>query len=129
MKKKSFSIPLYRIDVTLIQLTKEDSYDSVSAVLKREGIDAEYISEAADNQKNGYVDGGYTYYNFRVGKVVILFYPTTAKKQQINIYSHEKRHLEDRVLENASVDDKEASAYLSGYLGEVFYDFYEMRQK
>ena len=45
------------------------------------------------------------------------------ERTRANVYSHEKRHIEDRVLQYASVDDIESAGLLAGFLGEKFYDF------
>lgn len=36
-------------------------------------------------------------------------------------YNHEKRHIEDRVLEYCGITDIEASAYLAGYISKFMY--------
>lgn len=42
------------------------------------------------------------------------------------IYSHEKRHIEDRVLDFFSVNNIESAGLLAGFLGEKFYEFWKI---
>ena len=53
----------------------------------------------------------------------------SSEKNRDNCYSHEKRHIEDRVLEWYSVNDIESAGLLAGFLGEKFADFEKMQKK
>lgn len=37
------------------------------------------------------------------------------------VVNHEKRHIEDRILQHCGIDDIEAAAYLAGYLSKFIY--------
>lgn len=124
MKQMKFSVPLYEFDVTLIQI--EDNKEDLSAVVRKmRGVkctDAQ-IDEVLDEMKKDGQNGGSTYRNFDLKKFLVIFYVMGSVWNRENVYEHEKRHIEDRILEWASVDDKEAAAFLAGYLGEQFYKF------
>lgn len=49
--------------------------------------------------------------------VVILI---NVNLEDVIQWCHEKRHVEDRILSNCNINDKEASAYLAGYLADKF---------
>lgn len=45
------------------------------------------------------------------------------ESQREEVYAHEKRHIEDRIMKWASVDDIESAGLLAGFLGTKFYEF------
>lgn len=129
MKRYSFNVPLYDYDVTLVQVDSKDDKSRIEAFLRTQKIDKEYINESCNNIEDNYSDGGHTFYNKGLKSIVVVFYVFTNVESLENVYSHEKRHIEDRILSHCSVDDMEASAYLSGYLGVQFYKFKQMKAK
>lgn len=84
----------------------------------------EFIDEVTDDIERGYVNGGETYRNFDMRRILVIFYPMSNKKMQAKVYSHEKRHIEDRVLEFCGINNIESAGYLAGFLGEKFYEFW-----
>jgi len=122
MKTIKFSIPLYHVDVRIVQLEGKKDKKSLAELFKKCGIQDD---EAIENIDKQYADGGYTYRNFGRSDIVIVLYPFTNKESKTSVYFHEKRHVEDRVLEHCSVNDIEASAYLAGFLAVKFMELYE----
>ena len=116
MKVKKIKIPIYDYDVKMIEVEKGDK---PSKVTKECGsltkADRKLISS---NIKNEYIDGGVLYYNLSRRKFVIIVYMVTSKKNRIEIIGHEKRHVEDRLLNHCAVTDLEAAGYLSGWLAK-----------
>lgn len=123
MNKLTFKIPLYEQTVTLVQIEGKEDVDAVLQLLKEIKVDQENINDTIDNIKRGCFNGGDTFRNFEIRRMLVVFYPMTTPRVKENLYSHEKRHIEDRVLEWAHVDDIEAAAFLAGFLGEKFYEF------
>lgn len=128
MIKYSFNIPLYYVKVTLVQVEGVEDAAPVEAILKAVKTDKEWIEYTVGGIKRNCRNGGDTYRNLDLKRVVVIFYRTTSERERSNVYSHEKRHIEDRVLEWYSVNDIEAAGLLAGFLGEKFYEF-EKRQK
>ena len=127
MKKMEFQLPYYKVDITLLQIESEKDADEVSVLFNSMNIkDAEYT---IDGIKQGAVNGGDTYRDLNHRRIVVLFYPMEDNVRRAEIYSHEKRHIEDRVLEFFDVNDIESSALLAGFLGEKFYEFWKLVNK
>ena len=55
--------------------------------------------------------------------MLVVFYPMSSEDVQAEVYYHEKRHVEDRIMEWASVNDIESAGLLAGFLGTKFYLF------
>jgi len=124
MKKMEFQLPLYKVDITLLQIESEKDADEVSTLLK--SIDAEDLEYTLDGIRRGAVNGGDTYRDLNNRRMVVLFYLMEDNTQRAEIYSHEKRHIEDRVLKFFDVDDIESAGLLAGFLGGKFYEFWKM---
>lgn len=129
MIRLNFKIPLYYVDVSLIQVESNKDADSVESILKSIKADKEYLEDTVNCIKRGCCNGGDTYRNLDLKKMVVIFYKMTHKRERNNCYSHEKRHIEDRILEWYSVNDIESAGLLAGYLGEKFDYFKEIQEK
>lgn len=119
-----FNIPIYDFKVTLIQVedNKKDEKDVLKLMQRIKPTNAQ-INEVLDTMKNDQGNGGFTYRNFDLKQFLVIFFVMGSVWNRENIYEHEKRHIEDRILEWASVNDNEAAAFLAGYIGEHFYRF------
>lgn len=123
MKIFRFKIPLYKIHVTLVQSEDKSEADEVRKILARNHIDKEYIEDIVDGVRRGGCNGGDTFRDFRYKRIFVFFYPYENEVIRAEVYSHEKRHIEDRVLEYFGVKDIESAGLLAGFLGEQFYKF------
>lgn len=124
MKIVKQKIPLYEFNICLVQLEKGDKKEQIQKVcspLKMRGDDIDTIFTQLCN---GCKNGGDTYRNFDLHSIIVLFFPFSSDKIKRMVFSHEKRHVEDRVMEWASVDDVESAGLLAGYLVEPFYKLY-----
>ena len=124
-----FNIPLYDFDVCLVQLERSDNEKEITKVFKWLKIDDDDIKNVINALKRGAHNGGDTWRNFELHKILVSFYPTKSRKQRATLYSHEKRHIEDRGLEWASVDDIESAGMLAGFIGDKFDIFTNMVRK
>lgn len=124
MKKMEFQLPYYKVDVMLLQIESEKDENDVAELLK--SIDAEDPGYTLKGIRLGAVNGGDTYSDLNNKLIVVLFYPMEDNAHRAEIYSHEKRHIEDRVLKFFGVNDIESAGLLAGFLGEKFYKFWNM---
>ena len=122
MKKYEFQLPYYKVDVTLLQVDGKEDESRVAEILK--SMDAKDPEYALDIIRRGAVNGGDTYRDLNNKRMLVLFYPMEDNTHRAEIYSHEKRHIEDRVLEFYGVNDIESAGLLAGFLGEKFYEFW-----
>lgn len=128
MTKIQFKIPFYNTIVILVQVEGKEDADSVIALMRRWKIEDEENYDYYGIM-NGAVNGGTTYRQMERKRIFVLFYPFQNDRIKDEVYSHEKRHIEDRILEFFGVNDVEASALLAGYLGAKFYDFKQLQIK
>lgn len=127
MKKMEFKLPYYKVDVTLLQVEcKEDENDVIESLTSVDAEDPEYTLEGI---RRGAVNGGDTYRDLNNKRILVLFYPMEDNIHRAEIYSHEKRHIEDRVLKFFGVNDIESAGLLAGFLGEKFYEFWNIVTK
>ena len=112
---------MFYFDVTLLQVETKDDSKQVEKACKAFGMESDDIESVKDNVERDCEDGGDTFRNFRFKKMLVIFYRMSSIKMRENIWSHEKRHIEDRILQFLNIDDIETSAILAGYLGEQFH--------
>lgn len=118
MIKKEFIVPLYYWNVTFLEIESQEDAGELSAWFDR----FDYTEEGKNfinALKGGIKDVGLTKVELMDNTALMVIFPSTTDIMRNNTISHEKRHLEDFILENAGIHDKEAAGYLSGYLGEI----------
>ena len=126
MIKIQYNIPLYDIDVTMIQVENEKDKNVILACMRNIKCDQEYIDSVDDYVTRGCFNGGDTFRNFDLRKMLVIFYPQSDEETRWEVYMHEKRHIEDRVMEFTNVKDIESAALLAGFLACKFYQFTQM---
>lgn len=123
MKKMRFVAPYYEVEITLVQVEGVGDTDAITKVCHDFKIEEEWAEEIKGCVSRDAVNGGNTFRCLNRYKILVVFYRMTSEKILRNRYCHEKRHVEDRILNWAGVDDIEAAAFLAGFLGEKFYEF------
>ena len=123
MKTLKFDIPLYGIHVDLVQVETKDDKDGVIRFMRAIKCRQEFINEIGDAIERGCYNGGDTFRDMNLRKILVIFYRMEDEETRAQIYAHEKRHIEDKVMQWASVDDIESAGLLAGYLGRMFYRF------
>lgn len=123
MMKLRFRVPLYGFDVTLVQTEGVGDKDGVLSLMRGLRCPREHMDIVSEYLDRGSYDGGDTFYNFRSRSILVVFYGFRTEGSRYEVYSHEKRHVEDRILEHMSVHDIESAALLAGFLGRKFYEF------
>ena len=127
MIKYVFHIPIYECDVMLMQIESKQDSDIVMKNLDWLKVDNEDKQDYKAKIERGCVNGGDCWRNYSLHKFLISFFPFTNMNKKKEVDSHEKRHLEDRILEFVEVNDIEAAGYLSGFLGKKFYKFEQLQ--
>lgn len=121
MKKTEFKIPIYDFDVTILEVESKEDKAEVNAILSNLTPDKESIDEVLVYIEDGSMNGGDTFRNLLRRKFVVVLYPFKDIETRREVINHEKRHIEDRVLEYCGITDIEASAYLAGYISKFMY--------
>lgn len=127
MKIFRFKIPLYKVHVTFVQSESKEESEDVRKILKANHVSKEFIDDITEAVARGAHNGGDTFRDFRYKRMFVFFYPFDSEIARAETYSHEKRHIEDRVLEYFGVNDIESAGLLAGFLGEQFYKFERMK--
>lgn len=121
MKKTEFNIPIYDFDVTILEVESKEDKAEVNTILSNIIPDKESIDEVLGYIEDGSMNGGDTFRNMGYKKFIVVLYPFKDVETRREIISHEKRHIEDRLLEYCGISDIEASAYLAGYISKFMY--------
>lgn len=121
MKKTEFKIPIYDFDVTILEVESKEDKAEVNTILSNLIPDKESINEVLGYIEDGCMNGGDTFRNMLCKKFVVVLCPFKDVETRREVINHEKRHIEDRVLEYCGVKDIEASAYLAGYISKFMY--------
>lgn len=121
MKLIKFNIPIYKwkISVAFVEDEKDDKH--ISNILKAFGADKEILKQEVDYVRNNFHDGGDTWRDFDKREGLIIVFKCTSKENLYEVINHEKRHLVDRILQWAHINDFEAAAYLDGYISKQLF--------
>lgn len=122
---KTFNIPIYDTKVTLCQIISQSDFPKVKKLIKVLNVESELLKDIQENIENANLDGGVTLTDMSIRRVIVLFYNMSSYLTQEEVYSHEKRHIEDRILNWVNVDDIESAGLLAGWLAKQFFKFKE----
>ena len=125
MKVLRFTIPIYEYDVIYIEFFSDDSVEEQVKLITDEltlmKTGQQYLDETIQEINEGSKNGGNHFYNLSKSVSLIMIYPHDDSERLRATIAHEKRHLEDRMLEHYRVDDIESAGLLSGYLARFIY--------
>lgn len=116
MKKVEFNIPIYNIDVVLAQVEDHNDKDEVEELIKDYNMNPDDKSALLEVIECDNEVGAATLHEENVWTITTIFYKMKDEDTKWNCYGHEKRHLEDEILSRMGIYDREAAAYLSGWL-------------
>jgi hypothetical protein len=119
MRSKKFNVPIYNYDIFMYQIETVEDVDAITRVIKKFHID-EIIDEVTTNIIDEVDGGALTCFNAGTSTAVVIFYPCSDPETWESVLDHEKRHIVDDILERCGVNDKEAAAYLSGWMTTKF---------
>jgi hypothetical protein len=121
MIKKTIKVPLYDYKIILLEIESKEEKSSVLKICNHYNIDERVVEEISSNIENDCYNGGITCHNSSCRTIVVLLYRQTNEVVRRRVINHEKRHVEDFILQHLDIDDLEASAYLAGFLSEKIY--------
>ena len=118
-------IPLYDIDLYLIQLESYNDVDDkdfseLYSVLGNEY----YINLVKEITEDKPVGGANTIYSPGNKVGVVVFNPSQSRDMSIATYGHEKRHIEDDIINHVGIEGLEAAGYLAGFLTIWFVELF-----
>ena len=119
MKRLSFKIPIYTWNFQLIILENSDDAEEVRKIANKYKFpDTEDLIKHVKDLSH---DGGKTYTKRSSRDLIVIIFPHISEAGLIGTINHEKRHVIDDILEWHDVHDKEAAAYLDGWVSEQLY--------
>lgn len=121
MKTKKFKIPLFEVEVIYIETESKQDASEVERLLKRYALDKNNISIIKENVELNRYNGGNHFFNALRKRSIIFLYRQTSETARRMTLGHERRHLEDRVLELTNINDIETAGLLSGYISSKLY--------
>lgn len=121
MKKKVIKVPIYDFTITFVEVEKFEDKCTVSKIMTSLDLPKDIIDEVKEKIEQGVEDGGLTTTRPSTHEIFVLIYQSSNETKRRNVVNHEKRHVEDDILEITKVEDQEASAYLAGFLSEHIY--------
>lgn len=116
-----FSIPIFDFDVQLLQIEMPQDSTQFREEAARFGMEEEDIEEECARIERDAKDGGNTYRNGKFKRFLVVFYNMTSVEEREQVWAHEKRHIEDRIMQFCGIDDIETAGYIAGYLGNEFH--------
>ena len=118
MKIKKFLIDIYCWGVTFIEVNSLKEFEKSVKYLEEYGVEYYEINDLRKYIKEG-ISGGKCWKKVNIRESLLLVYNATNGELRNDIICHEKRHLENNIMELCDISDNEAEAYLAGYLGRM----------
>lgn len=113
---KTINIPIYSYRLIYVEIESEEDLLPIIRLSKRLHLGDENIKEIESRITNKEIGGATTFHKYSNCTLVVILYPQPDEKRKKECIAHEKRHCEDFILERLNIEDKEAAAYLSGWL-------------
>ena len=126
MLTHEFSIPIFDFSVQLLQIETPQDSNPFREEAVRFGMKKEDIEEECARIERDAKDGGNIYRNGKFKRFLVVFYNMTSVEEREQVWAHEKRHIEDRIMQFCGIDDIETAGYIAGYLGK---EFHKLRTK
>ena len=117
---KEFKARIDFLDWDIQMVILSDEKDNINKFKSQQNIPDEEIKEIKDNLRSKCEDGGVTFTNYSIRKIVIFIYPHKTELKMLDTISHEIYHVVKNVTKNHDIVDSETPAYLTGYLSSIF---------
>lgn len=125
MRRIDLHIPIYEWDLTIITIYDANDADAYRNFLREIDASESSIETSVEYVIRHCVNGGDMWRDPGKRTASIVLYPWTDEEHFIESLNHEKRHLIDRIMEWAGVNDTEAAAYLDGYISQEIFKHIE----
>jgi uncharacterized membrane-anchored protein len=103
MKSKRINIPIYDFRLDLLEVENSNDVALLARFFKSVRLDEDITLEILNAIKDGDVDGGWTISNFGHKRILVVLLKMRSEEKRREVLAHEKRHVEDDILEHASV--------------------------
>ena len=115
MKVRRIKIPIFKYNITLIEIEDYYDYKIIGKELKRFHIPKETFDEIINNTRNS-LGGAITLNNKYALQIIVVIYKQCNEITRFGTINHEKRHVVDDIVNNLGIKDSETAAYLDGYI-------------
>ena len=115
MKVKRIKIPIFKYNLTFIEVEEYEDYKIIGKELKRFNLPEQDYDEIIRNTRYSY-DGAITLSNGGTMQIVVVIYKSSSEKNRLENINHEKRHVVDDIVTSLEIKDKETPAYIDGYI-------------
>ena len=122
MRQIQFRVPIYEWNVTVITLYGRKDIKTISEFMKVKDFSPEEIKNTTDELIRDSVGGGRAYTSYDKKEAIIIIFPYENDASFYSTLNHEKRHLIDDILEFHGINDKEAAAYLDGFVSTIIFN-------
>ena len=120
MISKKIWVPIYDYRIWYVEVEGPEDLPKLLKLAKKVNLGEENIKEIELKVKNQDEGGATTFHRKSDCSLFVIIYPQPSVYRREECISHEKRHCEDFILEHLGIDDKEAAAYLAGWLDLQF---------
>ena len=121
MKQVYFKIPIYEWDVSIVTIYNEQDEQPLRELLTNIDADKEGMQQDLYSVRTHAMNGGDTWRDPGNRRAIIVIFPWSDMTVFWEVINHEKRHLVDRILEWANINDMEAAAYLDGAISKMLF--------
>jgi predicted CopG family antitoxin len=110
-------IDVYGWEVAIYLFESPEDVDVYKKLTKHKKGQQKETDDMLEEVAKGHTNGGLTVsYSNRTTQVLI--HPEQDIYELLNVVLHEKRHVEDFIIEHLNLSGGECAAYLSGFIGE-----------
>ena len=120
MISKKIWVPIYSYRIWYVEVEGPEDLPKLLKLAKKVNLGEENINEIKLKVQRKDEGGATTFHRKSDCSLFVILYPQSSDDRRSECIAHEKRHCEDFILEHLGIDDKEAAAYLAGWLDLQF---------
>lgn len=120
MISKNIWVPIYSYRIWYVEVEGPEDLPKLLKLAKKVNLGEENINEIKLKVQRNEEGGATTFHRKSDCSLFVIIYPQPSVYRREECISHEKRHCEDFILKHLGIDDKEAAAYLAGWLDLQF---------
>ena len=115
---KKFRLDYFDWDIHFLEVQSKEDLPEIKKIFKKLNISGKPIFKEV---KKDYQGGGWHICDNLKGWSMIFIYRQVKKAKRFQDISHEKRHMEDNLLQWFNIKDSESSAMLSHNIAKLIY--------